>query len=110
MTEVKSTRKGYAGGDPAATRRPFRSQKSEILLRLCRIFVLSSVLCPLSSVYAAPPNRISATYDIYKGSMKVGRIEENFVRDNNRYTLTSNTKAVGWLAIFAPGKISRSSS
>jgi len=78
----------------------------KVWLKILACLLLYSV----GSAIAAPPNRISASYDIYKGSMKVGRIEENFVRDNNRYTLTSNTKAVGWLAIFAPGEIAISSS
>ncbi|MFZ5523704.1 MAG: DUF3108 domain-containing protein [Pseudomonadota bacterium] len=59
---------------------------------------------------AEPPKEIQATYDVYNGRLKIGRIEERFVRDKNHYTLTSNTRAVGWLAIFNPGRILISSS
>lgn len=54
---------------------------------------------------AAQPTGVLATYDIYKGRMKIGRIEESYARDKDRYTLTSTTRAVGLLAIFNPGKI-----
>ncbi|OFZ68702.1 MAG: hypothetical protein A2V79_05130 [Betaproteobacteria bacterium RBG_16_56_24] len=72
--------------------------------------MLSSVLCPLSSAIAAPPDSVLATYEILKGGIKVGRIEETFTRDKDRYTITSTTRATGLLAIFRPGKIVYSSS
>lgn len=81
--------------------------------RLFRIFGLSSVLCLLMSAgtaLAAQPTAVLATYDVYKGSFKIARIEESYTRDKDRYTLTSTTRAVGWLAIFNPGKILISSS
>lgn len=59
---------------------------------------------------AEQPADIQATYDVYNGGLKIGRIEERFVRDKNHYTLTSTTRAVGWLAIFNPGRILISSS
>ncbi|MFZ2542261.1 MAG: DUF3108 domain-containing protein [Gallionella sp.] len=63
------------------------------------------MLCIVSPGIAAQPSNILASYDIYKGPLKIGRIEESFVRNKDRYTLTSTTRAVGWLAIFNPGKI-----
>jgi len=68
------------------------------------------LLCIASPALAAQPTSVLATYEVYKGRMKVGRIEESFTRDKDRYTLTSTTRAVGWLAIFNPGKIALSSS
>ena len=59
---------------------------------------------------AEQPTDIQTTYDVYNGRLKIGRIEERFVRDKDRYTLASATRAVGWLAIFNPGKILISSS
>jgi len=59
---------------------------------------------------AAQPTSVLATYDIYKGPLKIARIEESYTRDKDRYTLTSTTRAVGLLAIFNPGKIQISSS
>ncbi len=67
------------------------------------------MLCLVGSAVAAPPTGILASYDIYKGPMKIGRIEESFARDKDRYTLTSTSRAVGLLAIFNPGKIMLSS-
>jgi len=63
------------------------------------------LLLPATFAFAAQPASVLASYDVYKGRMKVGRIEESFVRNGDHYTLTSTTRAVGWLAIFNPGKI-----
>jgi len=68
------------------------------------------MLCISGSAIAAQPTGVLATYDIYKGPMKIGRIEESFARDKDRYTLISTTRAVGLLAVFNPGKILISSS
>lgn len=87
-----------------------RGQKTERLSRLYRVFVLSSVLCPLSSAVAASPGSVMATYEIHKGGIKIGQIEETFTSDKDRYTITSTTRATGLLAIFRPGKIVYSSS
>ncbi len=85
-------------------------QKAERLSRLCRVLILSSVLCPLSSALAASPSSVQATYEIYKSGIKIGQIEEVFARGKDRYTLISTTRALGLLAIFRPGKIVISSS
>lgn len=87
-----------------------RKQKIEVLSRLSRVLILASVLCPLSSAFAATPSSVHATYDIYKGGLKIGLIEENYTREKEHYTLTSTTRATGLLAIFKPGKIIISSS
>ncbi|MCR4303725.1 MAG: DUF3108 domain-containing protein [Gallionella sp.] len=87
-----------------------RGQRTERLSRLCRVFVLFSVFCLPSSVYAAPPGSVQAAYEIQKGGIKIGLIEETFTRDKDRYTITSTTRATGLLAIFRPGKIVYSSS
>jgi len=67
------------------------------------------LLCIAGIAAAAQPTGIQATYDIYKGPMKIGRIEESFARDKDHYTLISTTRAVGLLAVFNPGKITISS-
>jgi len=54
---------------------------------------------------AASPVSVQASYDIYKGGLKVGQMEEVFSRDKGRYTLSSTTTAVGLLAVFKPEKI-----
>jgi hypothetical protein len=63
------------------------------------------ILCIAGPSLAAQPAGVLATYDVFKGGMKIGRIEESYARDKDRYTLTSTTRAVGLLAIFNPGKI-----
>lgn len=59
----------------------------------------------IGSAFAETPSSVQLTYDVYKGGMHIGVIEETYTRDNNRYTLSSTTRAIGFLAIFKPGKI-----
>ncbi|MDD2914024.1 MAG: DUF3108 domain-containing protein [Gallionella sp.] len=79
-------------------------QPNGILALLCRVAALSFVLCSIPA-FAAPPGSVQAVYDVYKGSLKVGQIEENYKRDKDSYTLTSITTPVGLLAVFKPEKI-----
>ncbi len=55
--------------------------------------------------YAATPTTIHASYDIYKAGIRVGEIEEDYRRDNDKYTLVSVTRAVGIFSWFKSGKI-----
>lgn len=55
--------------------------------------------------FAASPGSVQLTYDVYMGGMKIGKIEESYTRDKDRYTLSSSTRAVGFLAVFKPGRI-----
>ena len=73
------------------------------VLRLSTALFLLSFL--FGSAFAASPNSVVATYDIYKGGMKIGQIEETFTRDHDLYDISSTTHAVGLLAIFKPGRI-----
>jgi len=73
--------------------------KSFLVALLCLMF------CIAASAEAIQPLSVVATYDVYKGSMKIGRIEESFTRNNDHYKLTSSTEAVGWLRFFNRGKI-----
>jgi len=63
------------------------------------------MLCVAISAFAAPPSSVLATYDVYKGSIKVAQIEETYTHKNDRYTLSSTTRPVGLLAILKPGKV-----
>ena len=63
------------------------------------------MLCAAASAFAAEPESLQASYDIYKEGLKVGRIEETYIRDKGRYRLSSTTTPVGILAIFKPEKI-----
>jgi len=68
------------------------------------------MLCSAGAAFAATPDSIQATYDIYKAGIRIGQIEEMYRRDKDRYTLTSTTRAVGLFALFKSGKIVVSSS
>jgi hypothetical protein len=68
------------------------------------------MLCVASSAFADPPNNVQASYNVYKGSIKVGQIAETYTRNKDRYTLSSTTSPVGLLAMIKPGKIFISSS
>jgi len=63
------------------------------------------MLCAPFTSLAAPPASIRAVYEVYKDSLHVGRIEESYTRDGDRYTLTSTTTPVGLLALFKPEKV-----
>ncbi len=63
------------------------------------------MLCALAPAHAAAPGSVQVTYDIYKGSIKIGVIEEIYTRDKDRYTLSSTTKPVGIFAVFKPEKV-----
>lgn len=62
-------------------------------------------LCASFPAFSAPPSAIHTVYEVYKDSLKVGQIEENYARDGDRYTLTSTTTPVGLLALFKPEKV-----
>lgn len=74
------------------------------LSRLYRAAALAFALCS-APAFAAPPGSVLAVYDVYKGGLKVGQIEETYRRDKDGYTLTSTTTPVGLLAVFKPEKI-----
>ena len=38
------------------------------------------MLCVAGSAFAASPSSVLATYDVYKGSIKVAQIEETYTR------------------------------
>jgi hypothetical protein len=63
------------------------------------------ILFIVGPTFSASPSSVSATYDIYKGNLRIATIEETYTRDKDRYTLLSTTRAVGLLAILRPGKI-----
>jgi hypothetical protein len=63
------------------------------------------LLCGAGSSFAASPSSVQATYEIYKGSLRIGLIEEKYAYSKDRYTLVSTTRATGLLAIFRPGRI-----
>lgn len=64
------------------------------------------MLLVAGSSFAAAPGSIRASYGIYKGSIKIGQVDEVFsIGRDNRYSIVSTTRATGLLAIFKPGRI-----
>jgi hypothetical protein len=61
--------------------------------------------CIAVSSFAASPSRVQVTYEIYKGGISIGKIEEAYAYSKDHYTLVSTTRATGLLAIFKPGRI-----
>ncbi|MDO9012391.1 MAG: DUF3108 domain-containing protein [Gallionella sp.] len=66
------------------------------------------MLC--TSAYAAAPDKVQASYEVFSRGMKIGKIDETYTRIKDRYTLTSTTTPLGLLAVFKPGKTYLSSS
>jgi hypothetical protein len=63
------------------------------------------LMCASISAFAAQPSSVVASYDVYKGGIKLAQIDEIYTRQKDHYTLVSTTRPVGLLAIFKPGKI-----
>jgi Protein of unknown function (DUF3108) len=74
-------------------------------------YIAWSTLFVAAAAFASPPGKVQASYEIYKGGLKIGQIEENFaISQDNHYTIVSTTRAAGLLSIFRRGKIVISSS
>lgn len=67
--------------------------------------IAALMLCCATPAFAAPPASVQVSYDIFKSGIPVGRIDESYSRNRDRYTLTSTTTPVGLLAMFKPEKI-----
>lgn len=70
-----------------------------------RLIAAWLLLCVALPAFAAPPASIQLVYDVYKDSLLIGRIDESYTREQDRYTLTSTTTPLGLLAVFKPEKI-----
>lgn len=56
--------------------------------------------CAAPALFAAPPERIEASYDLLSKGIKIAEITEKFTRTGNHYRIESFTKPVGLLALF----------
>ncbi len=61
-------------------------------------------LCTATAAFAAPPDRVDASYEVSKSGLDV-EVRETYARDNDRYTLSSVWTPVGLLALIKPEKI-----
>jgi hypothetical protein len=53
----------------------------------------------------AAPKQIQLEFDLYRNGIKLGQVTDHFTRSGDRYTLVSETRAGGPLAMLWPGSI-----
>jgi hypothetical protein len=58
----------------------------------------------------AAPQQIHLEYDLYRNGIKLGQVSDHFTRTGDSYTLVSETRASGPLAMLWPGSIRLESS
>lgn len=81
---------------------PLLALSRHTITRLALSFLLLGLALGAS---AAAPESIRLSYDVYSHGMKLGRIDEEFARNGNRYTLSSTSTPEGLMAMFKPGKV-----
>lgn len=65
-----------------------------------RPLVALLLFCVAPALFAAPPARIDASYDLLNRGIRIGIISEKFTRTGDHYRIESFTKPVGLLALF----------
>lgn len=78
-----------------------------------RSVAAAALLAPALAVTAAtpsPPQSVSASYNVLRNGAHVGVMRESFEAADGRYRISSETRAVGLLAIFAPNPLRVTSS
>jgi len=63
------------------------------------------VVCLFAAVAEAAPQHINLVYDLYRNGQKLGQVTDTFTRNGKQYTLVSETRASGPLAMLWPGTI-----
>lgn len=67
---------------------------------MTRLLAAALLLCLGAPAWAAPPSRVHAHYEVYKGAFRVAVMDETFERTGDHYTLQSDSNAVGLLKVF----------
>src|SRR5512146_385314 len=68
--------------------------------------LVTLLLCSIApALFAAPPARIEASFDVLTKGVKIAEISEKFTHTDNHYRIESITKPVGLLALFKPDTI-----
>lgn len=70
--------------------------------------LLLALLCPAWASPSLPP-RTQITYNLSKGSLPVATVSEVLELASDGYSITSEARAAGWLALLQRGAITRSS-
>jgi uncharacterized protein DUF3108 len=61
------------------------------------------VCASCAGAVAAPPARVSASYDLLKNGLHIGVVTENFEQNRERYRIVSETHPAGVLALISRG-------
>jgi hypothetical protein len=69
-----------------------------------RILLLLAA-CLFAAAAEAAPQYINLVYDLYRNGQKLGQVTDTFTRSGKQYTLVSETRASGPLAMLWPGMI-----
>ena len=64
------------------------------------LLVAIAVCASMAHAAGSTPTQVKATYKIYKASIWIGTIEEQFARDGENYKLVSETETAGPLRLF----------
>ena len=67
---------------------------------LCTVLLLLS-----AQALAATPESVQVSYVVSMSGIQAGKIDENYNRNGELYTITSITTPLGLLAMFKPGKV-----
>lgn len=67
-----------------------------------RMLTALLLCCAAPALFAAPPARIEASYDVTTNGIKIAMITEKFTRSGDHYRIESVSKPVGLLALFKP--------
>ncbi|OYZ56104.1 MAG: hypothetical protein B7Y21_12795 [Hydrogenophilales bacterium 16-61-112] len=70
-----------------------------------RQFLALTVCLLATAVAQAAPRHIELVYDLYRNGHKLGQVTDTFSRSGKQYTLVSETRASGPLAMLWPGAI-----
>jgi hypothetical protein len=67
--------------------------------------VLLLVACLFAAAVEAAPTHIELVYDLFRNGQKLGQVTDTFTRNGKHYTLVSETRSSGPLALLWPGTI-----
>ena len=67
--------------------------------------VLFLVACLFAATVEAAPTHIELVYDLFRNGQHLGQVTDTFTRTGKQYTLVSETRASGALALLWPGVI-----
>lgn len=70
------------------------------------IFGTLALMLAAGLAMAAPPQKITAVYDVTRNGQPFATVTENYRQENNHYKIESQTKGIGVYALFGVRKLS----